>query len=66
MQTKPLFDKLGYSINLNDKIVRASSWMKGDIEICTVTRIDNGKCYLDGSNVAIRYPKRLLVVTQIA
>jgi hypothetical protein len=58
----PLFDKLGRSINLNDKVVRALSYSPGDIEICTVTRIENGKCYLDNSKVAINYPRRLLVV----
>jgi hypothetical protein len=58
---RPLFDKLGRSINLNDKVVRAVAY-GGDIEINTVTRIDNGKCYLDNSKVAINYPRRLLVV----
>lgn len=61
---QPLFDKLGRSINLNDKVVRAVSNYPGEIEICTVTRIDNGKCYLDNSKVAINYPRRLLIVNE--
>lgn len=60
-QPQPLFDKLGRSINLNDKVVRASAY-GGNIEICTVTRVEDGKCYLDNSKVAINFPRRLLVV----
>jgi hypothetical protein len=55
-------DKLGVSFHVGCKIVRAVG--DGQLDICTVTKIANGKMYLDDSKVAIRYPHRLLIIKQ--
>lgn len=36
------------------------------ITICTVTKIENGKMYLDHSKQAMKYPNRLLIIEQDA
>ena len=47
------------------RVARAVMWGKSPrIDICTVTRIQDGKLYLDESKVAMRYPERLLIVEQ--
>jgi hypothetical protein len=50
------------SFHVGCKIVRAVG--DGMLSICTVTRIEDGKVYLDNSKIAIRYPKRLLIIEQ--
>lgn len=32
------------------------------LKMCKVTRVEDGKLYLDDSNVAIVYPERLLIL----
>lgn len=32
------------------------------VTICEVTRIDDGKVYLDGSKVAVKFPERLAII----
>lgn len=36
----------------------------GYLQICTVTRIEDGKVYLDRSKIPIRFPQRLLIIKQ--
>jgi hypothetical protein len=55
-------DMKGFTFHVGCKIVRAVG--DGMLSICTVTRIDDGKIYLDNSKIAIRYPKRLLIIEQ--
>lgn len=51
---------------VGDNVVKAvSSGRAVNIEIATVTRIENGKMYLDNSKVAINFPGRLLIVTKL-
>jgi len=59
-------DKLGFAFNEGCKVARAVSRGRSsvDLDICTVTRIEDGKVYLDNSKVAIRYPGRLLIIEQ--
>lgn len=55
-------DKKGFAFHVGCKIVRAIS--EGMLDICTVTRIEDDKIYLDNSKVPIRYPRRLLIIEQ--
>lgn len=59
-------DKLGFAFNEGCKVARAVSRGRSsvDLEICTVTRIEDGKLYLDNSKVAIKFPNRLLIIDQ--
>lgn len=59
-------DKLGFAFSEGCKVARAVSRGRSsvDLDICTVTRIEDGKVYLDNSKVAIRYPGRLLIIEQ--
>lgn len=59
-------DKLGFAFNEGCKVARAVSRGRSsvDLEICTVTRIEDGKLYLDNSKVAIKFPSRLLIIDQ--
>lgn len=56
-------DLKGFSFTLGCKVARAVVWGNSPkIDICTVTRIDSGKLYLDNSKQAIRAPERLLII----
>lgn len=59
-------DKLGFAFSEGCKVARAVSRGRSsvDLEICTVTRIEDGKLYLDNSKVAIKFPNRLLIIDQ--
>jgi hypothetical protein len=58
-------DKLGGTFTEGCTVVRAVLWGKSPmLELCKVTRIDNGKLYLDNSKQAMRYPERLLIFEQ--
>lgn len=61
-----LKDMRGQSFVVGDKVVKAyTSGRAVNLSICTVTRIEAGRMYLDGSKVAINFPGRLLIVTKI-
>lgn len=65
MSTDPT-DVFNQEIKLNDQIVRAcKSGQAVNIEICTVTRVENEKIYVDFSKVAIRYPGRCMIVNAV-
>ena len=56
-------DLMGFSFTLGCKVARPVLFGKSPIiEICTVTRIENGKLYLDNSKVAMKIPNRLLII----
>lgn len=55
----------GFAFNEGCKVARAVMWGKSPkLDICTVTKIKDGKLYLDDSKQAIRFPERLLIVEQ--
>lgn len=56
-------DLMGFSFTLGCTVARPVLFGKSPIiEICTVTRIENGKLYLDNSKVAMKIPNRLLII----
>lgn len=55
-------DMEGNEFYKNCNVARAID--NGYLVICEVTRIDNGKIYLDNAKVPIKYPRRLLIVKQ--
>jgi hypothetical protein len=58
-------DMMGFAFNLGCKVARAEMWGKSPrITIRKVTRIENGKLYLDDSKQAMKYPERLLIIEQ--
>lgn len=58
-------DMKGFAFNEGCKVARAVMYGKSPmIDICEVTRIENGKLYLDNSKQAMRFPERLLIVEQ--
>ena len=60
-------DMKGFAFNEGCTVARATLWGKSPrIEICKVTRIEDGKLYLDDSKQPIRYPERLLIIEQDA
>lgn len=55
-------DMKGFTFNVGDEVARPVLWGKSPhIELCTVTRIQDGKLYLDDSKQAMRFPERLLI-----
>lgn len=60
-------DMKGFAFNEGCTVARAVLWGKSPIiSLCKVTRIENGKMYLDDSKQAIKFPERLLIVEQDA
>lgn len=58
-------DMKGFAFNVGCTVARATMWGKSPrIELCEVTRIEDGKLYLDSSKQHIRYPERLLIIEQ--
>ena len=58
-------DMKGFAFNEGCKVARATLWGKSPkLDICTVTKIKDGKLYLDDSKQAIRFPERLLIIEQ--
>jgi hypothetical protein len=56
-------DLMGFSFTLGCTVARPVLFGKSPvIEICKVTRIENGKLYLDNSKVAMKIPNRLLII----
>lgn len=44
------------------EVVRSIS--DGHLQICKVTKIEDGKLYLNNSKIPIRYPRRMVIITQ--
>jgi hypothetical protein len=58
-------DMKGYAFNVGCTVARAVMYGKSPmIDLCTVTRIENGKVYLDESKQPMKFPERLLIVEQ--
>jgi hypothetical protein len=58
-------DLMGFSFQVGCKVARAVMWGQSPkIDICEVTRIEDGKLYLDNSKQAIKFPNRLLIIDQ--
>ena len=58
-------DMKGFAFNEGCKVARAVMWGKSPkIDICEVTKIKDGKIYLDDSKQHIRFPERLLIIEQ--
>jgi hypothetical protein len=58
-------DMKGFAFNEGCKVARAVMWGKSPmLDICTVTKIKDGKIYLDDSKQAMRFPERLLIIEQ--
>jgi len=56
-------DLLGFSFTLGCTVARPVLFGKSPvIEICTVTRLEGNKLYLDNSKVAMKIPSRLLII----
>lgn len=56
-------DLQGFSFTVGCKVARAVLSGKSPlIDICEVTKIEDGKLYLDDSKQAIRFPNRLLII----
>lgn len=55
-------DMKGFNFHVGCKVVRAVG--DGALQICTVTKIDADKLYLDNRKISIRYPTRLLIIEQ--
>ena len=52
-------DFFGAEIKLGDRLLKPQVEGRSAVLVrCTVTRIENGKIYLDNSKVAIQYPGR--------
>jgi hypothetical protein len=59
-------DMRGMPMKVGDKVARAKNYGRSaTLVLCTITRIENGKMYLDDSKVALNYPSRLLVVNAL-
>jgi len=61
------FDDIrGMPMKVGDRVARAfTAGRAAMLKIATITRIENGKMYLDDSKVALNYPSRLLVVNAL-
>lgn len=58
-------DMKGYAFNVGCKVIRAVvSGQSPKLAECEVTRIEDDKIYLDNSKIAIKYPRRLLIIEQ--
>ena len=62
-----LKDKLGHKFVMGDKVVRGVKLGSRavNLQISEVTNLTEDKLYLDDSKIAIVYPGRLLIITNI-
>ena len=58
-------DMKGFAFTEGCTVIRATLYGKSPrLEECEVTRIEDGKIYLDDSKQPMRYPERLLIIEQ--
>jgi hypothetical protein len=58
-------DMKGFAFQVGCKVARAiMSGQSPILKICTVTRIDSDRVYLDDSKQPMKYPSRLLIIEQ--
>lgn len=63
-QGRDLVDMLDKTFKVGDRVARAyTSGRSANLELRTVTKIADGKLWLDNSHVPINYPGRLLIIT---
>jgi hypothetical protein len=56
-------DLRGFTFTLGCTVARPVLFGNSpQIELCKVTRIEGGKLYLDNSKVAIKLPRKLLII----
>lgn len=61
-----LADMLGRKFYVGDKVAKACQSSRAvNISICEVSKIEDGKLYLNESKVAVVYPGRLLIVNEV-
>jgi len=60
----PPVDIKGVPFNVGDRVVRAVTYGSGSasLKFCIVTKIKDGKVYLDDSHVPMRYHKHSLMI----
>lgn len=57
-------DRMGRELRVGDVVARAVTRGRGaDLKVQRVTRIEDGKVYLDNSKVALNYPGRIVILT---
>lgn len=63
---RPPEDFNGLPFSVGDRVVRAMPSGAGSAELkyCIVTKIQNGKVYLDNSHVPMRYSRKSLMIIQ--
>jgi hypothetical protein len=60
-----LKDMIGTDYQVGDRFIKSyQSGRSSNLELCTVTRIEAGRMYANGSKVYIRYPGRCLIVNE--
>lgn len=65
MSTAPN-DMRGVPFRVGDRFVKATKCGQAvSIQICTVTRLENGKVYANGSHTKINFPGRCLIVNDL-
>lgn len=61
-----LIDMRGTPFRVGQLVAKAVTFGRAvNIELREVTRIENGKMYLGGSKVAVRFPQRCVVVEDV-
>jgi hypothetical protein len=56
-------DMHGFPLLVGDTVARAVNvGRSAQLKICEITRIENGRVYLNDSKVALNYPSRLLKI----
>jgi hypothetical protein len=58
-------DMKGFTFSVGDEVARPVLYGKSPhIELCIVTKIQDGKLYLNDSKQAMRFPERLIITEQ--
>lgn len=61
-----LCDMRGIAYKVGYKVAKADSYgSSATIRVSEVTKIENGKMYLDDAKVAINYPGRMLIINKV-
>lgn len=61
-----LKDMYGNVYKVGDRVAKAYvSGRSSNLQVGTVTRIENGKMYMDNSKQPVWYPGRMLIVTKL-
>jgi hypothetical protein len=56
----------GIAYKVGDKVAKADSYgSSATLRVSAVTKIENGKMYLDDAKVTIHYPGRMLIIDKV-